>query len=384
MNATSIANPTPMPNVATSEALRLSIVVPTFNEAANVRELIARVSQAMAHIPWEIIFVDDDSRDGTADLVRSIARENQHVRVLHRIGRRGLSSACVEGMLAASAPAIAVIDADLQHDETRLPQMLAKIEDDCELVIGTRYAAGGGTGDWEAKREGMSRFATRLSNLVLKQPVSDPMSGFFMLRRSFLDDTVRELSALGFKILLDMLASRRREVRIGEVPYTFRPRHAGESKLDSMVMWEFGLLLADKSIGRYVPVRFLSFAAVGATGVLVHLLLLVLARQGFGAEFLVAQSVATAGAMVSNFSINNVLTYRDKRLRGWGWWKGLATFVAACSLGAVANVGVANYMFLNETQWLLSALAGIAVGVVWNYAITQIYTWGHPGGRRGK
>ena len=361
--------------------LRLSIVVPTFNEAQNVEELIARILKCMGQIPCEIIFVDDDSQDGTAALVRTIGLRDSRVRALQRIGRRGLSSACVEGMLSATAPIIAVIDADLQHDETKLPEMLAALENGgYELAIGTRYAGGGGVGDWGPQRKSMSRLATRLSRIILKHPVSDPMSGFFMLRRSLLEDTVRGLSGVGFKILLDILATKPQAVKVAEIPYTFRPRHAGESKLDSMVMWEFGMLLAEKSIGRYIPVRFLAFCAVGATGVLVHLLLLTLVLQGIGAPFIVAQSIATGGAMVSNFSINNVLTYRDRRLRGLRWWKGLATFVVACSIGAVANVGVANYLFLNQTQWLLSALSGIAVGVVWNYAVTQIYTWG--GARR--
>ena len=357
--------------------IRLSIVAPAFNESANVPQLLAQLDAALGDIAWELVIVDDDSPDGTADVTRQLARIDSRIRVIQRIGRRGLSSACIEGMLASCAPVIAVIDADLQHDETRLPVMLAALENSgADMALATRYSVGGSTGDWNQTRRGMSEFATRLAGLVLRQPVSDPMSGFFMLRREVLDETVRGLSALGFKIFLDIVATSKRKLHIVEVPYTFKLRVAGESKLDSTAIWDFGMLLADKTIGRYVPVRFLSFAIVGGLGVFVHFLSLLIALNVFGLKFLVGQSVATSMAMVFNFAVNNELTYRDQRLRGWGWLGGLATFVGACGIGAIANVGVANYLFAGDTQWALAALAGIAVGAVWNYAVTQLYTWG--------
>lgn len=361
----------------TDDCLRLSIVVPTFNEKSNIRELLVRVEAALGKHGWEMVFVDDDSPDGTASLVREIAVIDSRVRVLQRVGRRGLATACIEGMLGSSAPVIAVMDSDLQHDEMRLPDMLLAIENSgADMALATRYAAGGSTGNWDDTRRGMSRLATLLSETVLRQPVSDPMSGFFMLRRSVLDETVRSLSALGFKILLDILATSPRQLRIIEVPYTFRNRFSGESKLDSTALWDFAMLLADKKFGRFVPVRFISFSIVGGLGVLVHMAVLTGALKLFGLTFMAGQAMATSLAMVFNFALNNVLTYRDQRLRGWRWCTGLASFVAACSIGAVANVGVANYLFLAKTQWALAAVAGVAVGAVWNYAVTQIYTWG--------
>jgi dolichol-phosphate mannosyltransferase len=357
--------------------LELSIVVPTFNEKSNVPELLGRLDSALKGLEWEVIFVDDDSPDGTAAAVRECARSDRRVRVLQRIGRRGLSSACIEGMLASSAPLIAVMDADLQHDETRLPALVAALEvDGADLAVATRYGQGGSVGGWDQTRAGMSRLATAVSRLVLRQPVSDPMSGFFVLRRQALDDAVRSLSALGFKILLDVLASSSRPLRVVEVPYVFRSRFSGESKLDSMALWDFGMLLADKMTGRYVPVRFLMFASVGLVGVVVHMGVLTLSLKGVGVSFVTGQAIATAGAMVFNFAVNNVLTYRDQRLRGRRWWLGLGSFALACSVGAVANVGVANYLFMGQTQWALAAMAGVAVGAVWNYAVTPIYTWG--------
>jgi len=351
--------------------------VPTFNESANVRELLERLQATLGETGWEVVFVDDDSPDATAALVRSIARNDRRVRCVQRVGRRGLSSACIEGMLATAAPFIAVMDADLQHDETILPAMLERLRSgDADLVVGTRYAQGGSTGDWDGKRAGLSRFATRVARLVVRQDVSDPMSGFFMLRREVLEASVRRLSALGFKILLDILASAPGQLRVAEVPFTFRTRFAGQSKLDELVVWEYGMLLADKTIGRYVPVRFISFAAVGGLGVFVHMAVLTVLLKALGLDFAAAQGTATGVAMVFNFALNNVLTYRDSRLAGWAWWRGLGSFMLACSVGALANVGIATYLFASQTTWFLAALAGVLVGAVWNYAVTQLYTWG--------
>ncbi len=357
--------------------ISLSIIVPTFNECANVGELLERLGRTLAStVQWEVIFVDDDSPDGTAAAVREIARRDHRVRCLQRVGRRGLASACIEGMLAASAPVIAVMDADLQHDETILPTMLRALEAGADLVVATRYGAGGGTGEWDPARKSMSMLATRIGTLLLKQPVSDPMSGFFMLRRHVLDASVHRLSGMGFKILVDILASVPSPLRLSEVPYVFRPRHAGESKLDAMVIWEFGMLLAEKSVGRFVPVRFLAFSFIGGLGVFVHMATLAVALKQAGVEFAVAQSLATMLSMIFNFTLNNALTYRDRRLKGWAWWRGLASFVLACGIGAVANIGISTYLFEHQTRWMLAALAGIVVGAVWNYAVTQMYTWG--------
>jgi dolichol-phosphate mannosyltransferase len=372
-----------MPTFHTSAAastalpLELAVVIPTFNEIGNVEELIARLDKLLRGTGWEAIFVDDDSSDGTAACLHALALRDSRVRCLRRVGRRGLSSACVEGMLATGAPCVAVMDADLQHDEALLPQMLKTLQNEpIDLVVGSRYVDGGGVGAWDGGRQKISSFATRLSQRILGLELRDPMSGFFMLRRELLDAAVYKLSNIGFKILVDLIVSSPQKPRIKELPYQFRNRLAGDSKLDNRVAWDFLMLLADKTIGRWMPVRLVSFGLIGSLGVLVHLAVLRIVLAVNGHDFQPAQVMAVAVAMVGNFFLNNALTYRDQQLRGWRILPGLLKFMAACSVGAFANVGVATYIHGGYGgNWLLSALAGILVGTVWNYGATAWLVW---------
>ncbi len=360
-----------------SNVAELSVIVPTFNEVDNVEPMVRALDAALDGIAFEVIFVDDDSPDGTAARVKEIASRRRDVRCLHRIGRRGLSSAVVEGVLASSAPFVAVVDGDMQHDERVLPTMLDRLRSgEADLAIGTRYADGGSIGDWTASRAWMSGFASRLSRLVLRgKKLSDPMSGFFMTRRERFDASVPKLSIEGFKILLDYVASSTSELRIVEVPYEFRNRLRGESKLDSLVLWEYGVLLLDKLFGHVIPPRLVLFAAVGASGVAVHFAVLTLLWKPMHVGFLRSQAAATLVAMTWNFVLNDLLTYRDKRLTGVRWLKGLISFYAVCGVGALANVGIARVLFHENYTWWLAAGAGIVVGTVFNYGLTSIFTW---------
>jgi dolichol-phosphate mannosyltransferase len=366
-----------MPNVSDHLPVELSIVVPTFNEKDNVGKLIEGVELALPNLKWEIIFIDDDSPDGTADFVRSLAQSKPYVRCHQRIGRRGLARAVIEGILSSSAPVIAVMDADLQHDETILPAMLDQIRNNhTDIVVGSRYCAGGNIGAWNAQRAAMSRLATILSRTLVASQIADPLSGFFMIRRVTFHRIVRRLSGEGYKILLDLLASAPEPLRLVEVPYTFRERTAGKSKVDSAVIWEYLLLIADKKFGRIVPARFILFSLVGLSGVVVHFFALAITFKALGLQFSVAQTTATLVAMTSNFVLNNLLTYRDMRLRGHRLFIGLFTFYLVCGIGAVANVGVANFVFQRDSTWWLAGGAGALVGAVWNYAASAIVTWG--------
>ena len=371
------------PQALPLRAAELTVVIPTLNERENIAPLLERLDLTLAGTRWEVIFVDDDSTDGTPEAVREIGRSDPRVRCLQRIGRRGLSTACIEGILASASPFVAVMDADLQHDESLLPGMLNALRHEaCDIVVGSRYVAGGGVGEWDKTRANMSGLATKLSRLICKTEIADPMSGFFMVRRDVFESAVRGLSGQGFKILLDLLASLPAPPRLKELPYQFRNRRYGESKLDTMVAWEFGMLLADKLVGHIVPVRFALFALIGALGVVVDLIVLSLALTA-GMGFIAAQAIATLVAMTSNFFLNNIFTYRDQRLKGWRLWRGLLSFYVICALGAVANVGFAAFVFAGDARWLagvkgipwLASVAGVIVGSVWNYAVSSVFTW---------
>ena len=197
---------------------QLSIVVPTFKERGNVAELVRRLDLALAGISWEAIFVDDNSPDGTAEAVKAIAASDLRVRCLRRVGRRGLAGACIEGMLSSAAPFVAVIDADLQHDEKILPKMLARLESgEADLVAATRYVEGGGAAaGFTSHRGAISRLATKLTHRLVGINLSDPMSGFFMMRRDRFDAIAPRLSPAGFKILLDIAATADERLRIAE------------------------------------------------------------------------------------------------------------------------------------------------------------------------
>ncbi len=353
----------------------LAIVVPTYNERGNIDPLLERLERALDGIRWELVVVDDDSPDGTASVVRTIARRDARVRCLQRLGRRGLSTAVIEGLLSTSAPVLAVMDADLQHDESVLPTMYREMQTEgLDLVIGTRYASGGDIGGWDPRRARLSQWATQAAQSVLRVTPSDPMSGYFMVRRSTFEASMRSLSGQGYKILLDILASHPGPLKVGEVPYRFRERVHGESKLDARVAWEFAVMLIDKRVGHWVSPRLLMFMLVGGSGLIVHFAALGTALVAFQMPFVIAQTLATLIAMTTNYSLNNLLTYRDRRRRGWRWWSGLASFCAVCGLGMLANVGVASRLFMDQ-GWIIAAAAGIVVGTAWNFVATAALTW---------
>ncbi len=355
--------------------LQLAVIIPTFNEAANVERMVQRLAIVLAEISWEAIFVDDNSPDGTADLVRQIASTDRRVRVVQRVGRRGLSTAVIEGMLASAAPYLAVIDGDMQHDESVLVEMLEHVTSgDADIAVGTRYANGGSVGEWDATRVSASRIATRLGQVVLKAELSDPMSGFFLLSRETLMRALPKLSGVGFKILLDIVASLDSKPRIAEVPYTFRVREAGDSKAGALVGAEYLALLADKTVGKFLPLRLLSFLGVGGLGVGVHLGTLG-AGLALGMGFLQAEILAVMLAMTFNFLLNNTFTYFDRRLKGWKMLSGLVSFYLVCSVGAVANVGIGTWFHTQDSRWWVSGLAGVLIGAIWNFVASSMITW---------
>ena len=353
-----------------------AVIIPTLNERSNVAPMVHALASVLKDIDFEIVFVDDDSPDGTASRVLEISRSDPRVRLVHRIHRRGLASAAVEGMMATNAPFLAVIDGDMQHDETVLPEMLSLLKGGgVDLVVGTRHRKGGSTGEFSRARLALSQLGRRLSTFVCRADVSDPMSGFFALRRDYLDEVVRNLSCIGFKILVDLLASSRRPVRIVECGYTFRNRLHGESKLDLVVGLDYLELLIDKSVGQWIPVRYALYGLVGAMGVVAQLAATQFLLMSGRFQFTTAQLVSSLAAIVLNYAVNNQITFRDRRLHGWRWLAGLAVFSVCCSLGLYLNLRVAGGLIELGAGWAVASLSGILIASVWNYSLSALLVW---------
>ncbi|MCQ8277661.1 glycosyltransferase [Acetobacteraceae bacterium KSS8] len=366
-------------------SLEISVVIPCFRERPNIRPMVAALDAALAELRWEAIFVDDNSPDGTAEEIRAVARTDQRVRGLRRIGRRGLASAVIEGILSSSAEMVAVIDGDLQHDETQIPVLLEAVRSGrCDIAVASRHAEGGdAAGLSSAWRHRLSEGGIRMAQAVLPKrsgfpPLRDPMSGFFLCERRFFDQVAPYLSGHGFKILLDLILSAPRgtgEVpRVLELPARFRPRLQGESKLDALVLVQFAAMLLDKFCRGLLPLRFLSFALVGLAGVAVNLLVLD-AGLWFGFDFNKSQVIATIAATLADFWLNNTLTYRDRRLRGGGLLIGLPLFLLVCAIGNVAGIGIARALYDSHHGWQPAGAAGAAIAVVWNYAMSSTLIW---------
>lgn len=360
--------------------LDLAIILPTLNERGNLAPLVARIDAALGEaIAWEVIIVDDDSRDGTADEARALALADPRIRVIQRIGRRGLASAAIEGICATAAPYVAVMDADHQHDPALLPAMLAALQTgEADIAVASRFAAGASTADWAApERERLSAFANRLARRLTGVELTDPMSGYFMLETGRARVLAPRLSGIGFKILLDLLATADVPMRVREFPLQFAARREGVSKLDRAILFDFLAGLYDKTLGRVIPTRFALFGTVGGLGVAVHFAVLSALLFALGEGFALAQTAAVLVAMSFNFWLNNWLTYRDKRLKGWSAvLRGWLGFCATCAVGAFANVAVAALLEGEGVFWVLAALAGILVGSVWNYALSSRFVWG--------
>ena len=367
--------------------LQLAIVLPTLNERANLGSLVERLEGALGAIAWEAIIVDDNSPDGTADEARAISQRDSRIRVIQRIGRRGLASAAIEGMLATAAPVVAVMDADHQHDPKLLPEMLAAIENgEYDVAVASRFAEGASTEAWgRPDRVKASGVANALARRLTGVDLSDPMSGYFMLRAETLRADAHRLSGVGFKILLDILATVDAPLRVKEFPLHFAARAAGESKLDRTVVFEFLVGLYDRWLGRIIPTRFALFGTIGAMGVVVHMAVLAAFLAIFGGSFKghlvsafeLGQTTAAVVAMTFNFVLNNSLTYADKRLTGFvPLLKGWCRFALTCSIGLLANVGVAAVLVRFGFHEYPAAISGIVIGSVWNFALSSRFVWG--------
>ena len=359
----------------------LSIITPTFNESKNVKPFIQAIRKELKSFKdYEVIFVDDNSIDKTYAVVKDLSKIYKNIRCIRRVGRRGLSSAVIEGSLSSSADLLLIMDADLQHDEKKIIQMIRiQKEYDLDMVVGSRFLRKKFTTGLSKKRTLISKFANWLASKISGVKLTDPMSGFFLIKREIIDQQAPKLTGLGFKILLDIFSSSKNKIKYKEIDFHFKPRQFGESKLSPLIIWEYILLLWEVKLGWLIPARFMSFCLIGGTGVINHLFILYLLKN-LDTKFWVAQCFATFSAMTGNFFLNNLLTYRDRKKRGFDAIKALFIFYITCGLGAVANVGIANTLYLGKINeitftWYISGVVGALVGAIWNFLMSSLITW---------
>jgi dolichol-phosphate mannosyltransferase len=362
--------------MATIPAPEIAIILPTFNECHNLPVLIERIGRLLDGEDWEILVVDDNSPDGTSAVARQLGQRDRRIRCIRRIARRGLAGACIEGMLNSQARYAAVVDADLQHDETLLVSMLARMrKNDVDLIVASRYCDGAVESGFSQHRARVSQWGSALARRLLKIDLTDPMSGFFMIRRELIDEMAPALATQGFKILLDIAATAHGRLRVVELPYVLRERLHGESKFDLRVAFDFLQLLMAKLTNDAVSFRFVLFCLVGLTGLGIHMSVLVLLHALAVEQFGVAQTIATIVAIAWNFFLNNSFTYCDQRLTGWQFGVGLIRFELICAFGAISNIGIASLVYGHQASWWAAGFAGALMSAVWNYAVSSAFVW---------
>jgi dolichol-phosphate mannosyltransferase len=369
---------------ATSDRIRLSLVVPTFNEGKNVGEMVRRLTELLdgpLGDTYELIVVDDDSPDRTWEIAESLTGEYPRLRVMRRQGERGLSTAVIRGWQAARGEVLAVIDADLQHPPEVTLDLWKEIEKGADLAVASRHVEGGGVSDWALYRRVLSRGAQLLGLALLPGVlgrISDPMSGYFMIRRTALAD--RKLSPLGYKILIEVVG--RGDVRrIGEVGYVFRERLAGESKVTWTLYVDYLRHLVRLRLSTLPTARFIRFCLVGFSGVFVDMGLLYLLSDPTTLHMGLTRSklIAAECAIVNNFLWNDAWTFRDMAAGQTGLPARLKRFVKfniVCTMGLALNIVLLNLQFnlLGVNRYLANATA-IAIVTVWNFWLNTRLSW---------
>jgi dolichol-phosphate mannosyltransferase len=355
--------------------LDLSIVICTLDEADAIGLVLGELDTTLAGLAAEVIVVDDSLDDATALAVRAFTPAHVSLRLIRREGARGLASAAAEGWAASQGRILGLMDGDGQHDPEVLPHLMAHLTDgDADIAVASRYMAGACTG-LSGYRHALSASGTALAKGLTGVATTDPMAGLFLFRRTWWNAARDRLNPMGYKILLDLALSGDRAPRIVEVPTALRRRLGGRSKLDARVLADLAAHLIEKSTGGMIPAKFVLFGAVGASGVAVDLGVLAIATHQ-GAAFWMAQVMAVLAAMTSNFFFNNFLTFRERRLSGLAWWRGLAAFYAACGAGALLNQAIAMGAYDLGLAGPASALVGAVASAAWNYTSASKISWG--------
>lgn len=349
----------------------LCIIAPTYNERDNIAELVERVTAGLEGVEWEMIIVDDDSPDGTAQLARALGQRDPRIRLVRRIHRRGLASACLEGMLASNATYLAVIDADLQHDPLLLREMIDILRTGgSDVVVASRRVAGGSIGEWSAHREAARRLATRAARAVGPAPLSDPMSGYFAIRRDVIDHVAPRLAGVGFKLLLDILLAAP-NLRVRELPLVFGRRERGESKVSPRAIWDYGMMLAEHRVGA-AGGRLGAYLLIATVALIVHAGAFWLFHELYGLGLDGAQLVAGLALCLATYGLQECLSYA--RSGPWRWYLGLLPFLVSRVIGLLAAVLIARWLAGWGFGVSVSAFAGAVALVWWNY--DAVYRYG--------
>ena len=358
----------------------ISIVIPTFNEIRNISEIINQLLILDFSSDLEIIIVDDNSSDGTADKVRQLVHNDKRIRLINRVGRSGLSSAIKEGCLCASGELVVVMDADGQHDPSYIRKALKFIESSkVDIVVGSRFTTGSRIRGLSKSRERGSSLANSLARLSLYgyySYLSDYMSGFLVFNRKVCIEFIEKIDVNGFKFFYELLAVSKGKLKVDEIPILFKERLYGSSKLDLPVVWDFLISLIHSFIRRIIPRRAVSFALVGSIGVFVQLFTIYFLMGVLNLAFEQVLPVGVIVAASSNFIINNLLTFRINRLVGKSFFFGLFKFLLVSSLPIIANIGVTNLFYSQlSVNTFISQIGGILVVFIWNYAASSKVVW---------
>jgi dolichol-phosphate mannosyltransferase len=344
----------------------VTIVVPTYREAENIPHLVARVASVRERegLDLELLFMDDDSQDGSEDAVRDLGMSWVHL--VRRTSDRGLSQAVLDGLRRSERDVLVVMDADLSHPPEILPTMLDRLDEGADFVIGSRWVHGGSTdADWGLLRWINSKVATLLA--LPLTPVKDPMSGFFALRRSTFERG-RELNPIGYKIGLELMV-KCSSVRPLEIPIHFSERRFGKSKLSLKEQLRYLQHLRRLYIFKYGTwSHLLQFLVVGASGLVVNLAVLTV-MLALRMQDRVAIALAIALSMVWNFGLNRRFSF--SYARSGSWFRQLGGFVAACSVGAVVNYFTTLSVWETFRFRPLAAVVGVAAGTAFNFVASR-------------
>ena len=373
-----------MPNTTEPENIKhqgLSIILPTFNEAGSISKMVSSLLELTSDWRTEILIVDDDSQDGTSDIVRTMAIQDQRIKLIQRVGRSGLASAIKEGLIAALYPFAVAMDSDGQHEPPAVLAAVEQLDNGADLVIGSRFLVNSAIHGLSERRTEGSNLANRLARWSLPKNychLTDYMSGFFAMDLRRCNQLVRKVDVNGFKFLYELLAISKGRLNTIEIPLNFQPRLHGSSKLDYAVLWDFLISLIHTALFRLLPRRAISFGLVGLSGVFVQLIITSLVMS-LGPSFQQALPLAVVSAASSHYLINNTLTFKDKRQHGRQLLKGLLKFLLVASLPSLANIGLATVFYnLVQTNAIVAQLSGIIVVYIWNYAASSRFVWNAP------